>query len=498
MSIKLNNPYFNINYTFLEKDIPALKNYEWTKGIRRRVPLFMDGYRYAHQAVKKLWGLDFFFFEVGREQVKSVFLSESLNKEAAEIWWEKMKTDKDFACNIVAEFKSIVDIAKNLAASISTNNNTPKDLKKYMLEHLNWWVKFFELALLWFCVDNMKIKIDELITKSWKESKDELKHFLENVYRPKKMPLSSVEQRDILNICQMKKSEQKEAIKIHYSKYRHLSLHNIDDEYFDLKYYQDRLKALSNKDEYEKEKNHLGEAEQEIKEADKLIENANLSSELKEKIEFVRWFMYLRTETIDYFMLVNGAYKPILDSLSQIFNLPSDAVLHMTYEEIISSLEKGSLTISKDLILDRTNNWYAFLIAPNGSYFVTGKEIDELFDIVVPNRKIEKVDEIKGQVAYKWKVKAKARVIIDRRNAHELQEGEILVTTMTSPEFVSAMKISSGIITNEGGILCHAAIMSREFKKPCIIGTKIATDTIKTGQILTLDADNGIIYLKDN
>jgi len=57
------------------------------------------------------------------------------------------------------------------------------------------------------------------------------------------------------------------------------------------------------------------------------------------------------------------------------------------------------------------------------------------------------------------------------------------------------MKLSAGIITNEGGILCHAAIMSRELRKPCIIGTKIATDIIKTGDMVEVDADNGIVKI---
>ena len=64
---------------------------------------------------------------------------------------------------------------------------------------------------------------------------------------------------------------------------------------------------------------------------------------------------------------------------------------------------------------------------------------------------------------------------------------------MTSPDFVPAMKISLGIITDEGGILCHAAIMSRELRKPCIIGTKIATQILHDGDLVEVDADHGVV-----
>ena len=56
-----------------------------------------------------------------------------------------------------------------------------------------------------------------------------------------------------------------------------------------------------------------------------------------------------------------------------------------------------------------------------------------------------------------------------------------------------AMKKASAIITDEGGIICHAAIASRELKKPCIIGTKIATKILKDGDLVEVDADNGIV-----
>jgi pyruvate,water dikinase len=66
---------------------------------------------------------------------------------------------------------------------------------------------------------------------------------------------------------------------------------------------------------------------------------------------------------------------------------------------------------------------------------------------------------------------------------------------MTSPDYVPAMKRAKAIITDEGGLLSHAAIMSREFGKPCIIGTKIATKILKDGMMVEVDADKGIVRI---
>ena len=76
-----------------------------------------------------------------------------------------------------------------------------------------------------------------------------------------------------------------------------------------------------------------------------------------------------------------------------------------------------------------------------------------------------------------------------------LQKGEILVTSMTTPEYIVAMEKSAAIITDEGGVLCHAAIVSREMNIPCVIGTKIATKVLKTGDLIEVDANNGLIKI---
>jgi pyruvate,water dikinase len=66
---------------------------------------------------------------------------------------------------------------------------------------------------------------------------------------------------------------------------------------------------------------------------------------------------------------------------------------------------------------------------------------------------------------------------------------------MTTPEYVPIMKMASAIVTDEGGISCHAAIVSRELKIPCVIGTKNATKVLKTGDEIEVDAEKGIVKI---
>jgi pyruvate,water dikinase len=88
----------------------------------------------------------------------------------------------------------------------------------------------------------------------------------------------------------------------------------------------------------------------------------------------------------------------------------------------------------------------------------------------------------------------KVRVIPDVAQIAKFQKGEVLVTTMTDPDWVPIMRIASAIITNEGGKTAHAAIVSRELGVPCIVGTKKATHILKTGQEVTVDCTQGRIF----
>jgi pyruvate,water dikinase len=93
------------------------------------------------------------------------------------------------------------------------------------------------------------------------------------------------------------------------------------------------------------------------------------------------------------------------------------------------------------------------------------------------------------------KITGKITKILDPRNSKNFKKGDILVTTMTSPDFVTLMKKAAAIVTDEGGITCHAAVISRELGIPCVIGTRIATDVLDNGDLVEVNANHGIIKI---
>jgi phosphoenolpyruvate synthase/pyruvate phosphate dikinase len=123
------------------------------------------------------------------------------------------------------------------------------------------------------------------------------------------------------------------------------------------------------------------------------------------------------------------------------------------------------------------------------------KFIDELHGKWEQNKETTGLCEIKGYSANKGKIIAYAKVVLNNQEFYKLLQGEILVTTMTSVDFVPVMERAWAFVTNEWWITSHASIVAREMNKPCIIWTKNATALIQDGDLVEVDADNGVVRI---
>ena len=94
---------------------------------------------------------------------------------------------------------------------------------------------------------------------------------------------------------------------------------------------------------------------------------------------------------------------------------------------------------------------------------------------------------LKGQGAAPGIASGRVVIIRDVKDTGSVKEGDILVTKMTNPDMVPAMRKVAAIVTDEGGMTCHAAIVSRELGTPAVVGTKKATITLRQGQLVTVD-----------
>ena len=101
---------------------------------------------------------------------------------------------------------------------------------------------------------------------------------------------------------------------------------------------------------------------------------------------------------------------------------------------------------------------------------------------------------VRGLGASPGMASGKVKIVLDIDELDKIKDGDIMVTTMTTPDMVPAMRRASGIVTDEGGVTCHASIISRELGIPCVVGTGSATTTLEENSGVTLDGKKGLVF----
>lgn len=101
---------------------------------------------------------------------------------------------------------------------------------------------------------------------------------------------------------------------------------------------------------------------------------------------------------------------------------------------------------------------------------------------------------LKGTPASPGVVEGKVRIILGPEHVNRMQSKEILVVPFTNPLYTLAILKASALVTDKGGMMCHAAIIAREFGIPCVAGTENATKKLIDGMKVIVDGEKGIVY----
>lgn len=160
-------------------------------------------------------------------------------------------------------------------------------------------------------------------------------------------------------------------------------------------------------------------------------------------------------------------------------------IRNFLYDEII----KGMIKMPKE----RRN-----LLFLDGQRFILSLSETEKIEKTIEEKQKNtsgSIKEFKGLPVTKGVYRGKVKLVTDFNSFKDVRAGDVVVTHMTRPQFNLQIKNVSAIVTNEGGILCHAAIIAREFNIPCIVGTKIATKVLHDGDLVEVDADNGVVRI---
>ena len=217
----------------------------------------------------------------------------------------------------------------------------------------------------------------------------------------------------------------------------------------------------------------LNEIKENIKEAPQ--EKVKIPKKLKNLSEELKELTFFRTDRTDKFYEYFGVARPLMIEIAKFLRTDfKELAFYDTNSIIVGQPKKYGKNFSYGSI--------------NNRYIISNKPIILGLNECADN-------EIKGSAAFTGVRKGIVKIITHPDQVVKVNQGDILVAQMTLPSFISAMQKASAFVTDEGGITCHAAIVSRELKKPCIIGTKIATKVLKDGDLVEVDANKGVVRI---
>jgi phosphohistidine swiveling domain-containing protein len=184
----------------------------------------------------------------------------------------------------------------------------------------------------------------------------------------------------------------------------------------------------------------------------------------------------------------------VLREVARRLGQPADSLYYLGLAEIKGLRSLADLPALMPVLQERRKGCLIVIQGPSDK-IISGPDYRRLLAGRQRLLKDEVITEqdLHGTVANTGTARGRVRLIKNLASLQKFRSGEILVASMTRPEYMSAIKKAAAIVTDEGGITCHAAIIARELNIPCVIGTKVATQVLKDGLIAEVRANHGLV-----
>ncbi len=405
--------------------------------------------------------------------------------------WEKLRQQPDFVLkhlnNAYQQYKKDQKYLKKIEKthySTLDNNAIAKLYQEYVKTIVENYGPFIYVPL---CIEPLmeeetKNILKKYFANTWND-------YFNHIMTPVKLGVQLEERKSLVKIAIKQKLNQNidQDIKEHVKAFSFLKEKGMFMNFYDEDYYQKRLQQIENP---EQELKKLEEEEQKRKQVleqivKKIIpQDQDIIRTVNESIYFRSWRVEHIEQTSYY---VQNMFKEIAkrlelqDKREVVWLLPDEITRFLTTKQ----------KASKTMIEQRKHAFVYLTQEDSEDIVLQGKEAIDFFKKI--NIHKHKGNDIKGTPAYLGKVTGTVIVIHNKEDYKNIKNGEILVIHATSPDIVPYLTNIKAIITEEGGILSHAAVISREMKIPAINGTGNCTKILKTGEVVEVDAHKGIV-----
>ena len=396
-------------------------------------------------------------------------------------------------------YKKWIEITKEVECFEKTVNSglrdfSDKELLKSFSEfddmHIDFWVEGFLPELSNWGGEKI---LKELVEKYHPNNYIEI---LEKLGAPEDLSFFQKEEKELLELKFIKnKKELEKKLTKHQQKYYWLENSYCFTKELDVDHFKKILSRVSiqkAKEKIKEIKNHKKNTSQAKKE---IIKKYKIKKEIVDVAEKLTYCIVWQDFRKKYIFILNHIISKFVQEISQRNKIPFKSLCYYAPKEIKDLLMSGK----KISTTERYRGfWIYYDEKKNSIWYVSGEKAIKMVQSFLKTQLDKKIKEFKGAVVSlgrKSKVKGIAKILKTPRNLEKMKKGNILVASMTSPDYILAMRKASAILTDEGGMTCHAAIVSRELKIPCLVSTKIATKVLKDGDEVEVDANKGVVKI---
>ncbi|MBU0598129.1 hypothetical protein KKF61_03990, partial [Patescibacteria group bacterium] len=213
---------------------------------------------------------------------------------------------------------------------------------------------------------------------------------------------------------------------------------------------------------------------------------------LKKEVTLFRKMIFYRIQIENYYSYVNYQATGLINQTAKRLKIALNQLSFLLVNEAGQALV-GKIAGLMEKITIR-QKYYLMVMGRKQVHIYTGQQAKKIKNkFQIKKQASGKVKQIQGICGHPGRVTGKARIIVDFNKLGKFKSGEILITSNTTPLFVPAIKAAKAVIADEGGVTCHAAIVSRELGIPCVINTQVGTKFFKDGDKVLVDAEKGIV-----
>lgn len=224
-----------------------------------------------------------------------------------------------------------------------------------------------------------------------------------------------------------------------------------------------------------------------------IVKKYRMSVKLQRVFDFFSYLTDWRDERKNFVLINNNYYYLFAEEFSRRTSVNLESIFYLAREEVLSTRLRFSKEFKKELKA-RTQKSIYYSTRSGKLLVLSSRHFDEFTKVL--NRTFSRqFSELSGTTGSSGIARGKVKIINTSKDFFKFKTGDILVAPMTRPEYMPLIKKAAAIITDEGGVTCHAAIISRELNKPCVIGVQVATEVLKDGDSVEVDANKGIVKI---